>query len=525
MRNPFLVELEFTRAEQAGDPFAFRFAPQEYLLRSAGGGFESGSLNWNQKLLDDLGQARLPGRDPGLLAQLGATLRRFLLPMGWSETEALILEAAAAGRPILLTIRSAAAELFALPWELLLIKSTGQHLGELPTLLLRYEWPETHSLAETRGRLDPGRILLAWSAAGGPVPAEEHRAALVEACRQGHHDFDSERDVLAHASLLRLDQTLRTASQAGAPFAVLHLLCHGAALGKGFGLLLDGEDGAGVGVGVGVDGARLRQLLAPHAGSLRLVVLSACDSGNGGALGNQLGSVAQALHRSGIAAVVASRYPLSLRGSLTLTRTLYEQLLGGLASLEQALLAARQQLATDPEQTEWASLQLYARAADGADTRPLSFRPFRGLLTFQPEHRRFFFGRRREEDEVRDKLQALIRDRRPRFLIVAGASGTGKSSMLLAGVVPRLLSEAEPRWDLARLRPGSDPVRTLEAALATTRRQPRLVCVDQFEESATPRGAPPGRRRHTARLERGWNAAGNRGRGPQVSVALPISAL
>ena len=59
-KEPLCITLEFARAEQAGDPFGFRFAPQPYLLRSANGGFESTTLHWNQELLADLEAARTP---------------------------------------------------------------------------------------------------------------------------------------------------------------------------------------------------------------------------------------------------------------------------------------------------------------------------------------------------------------------------------------------------------------------------------------------------------------------------------
>ena len=48
-----------------------------------------------------------------------------------------LLDAVREGRRVLVSIRSAAAELYALPWELLLIESTGQHIGELPGVLVR----------------------------------------------------------------------------------------------------------------------------------------------------------------------------------------------------------------------------------------------------------------------------------------------------------------------------------------------------------------------------------------------------
>src|SRR5262245_10382152 len=118
--DPRLVKLfvlEFARAEESGDPHAFVFAPQRYLLRGDGGSFESAELSWDAALLAELDALRRPaaGRDPELLQRVGERLRRFLTPMGWPEEEARLLLAVRAGRPVLITIRSAAAELYALP--------------------------------------------------------------------------------------------------------------------------------------------------------------------------------------------------------------------------------------------------------------------------------------------------------------------------------------------------------------------------------------------------------------------------
>lgn len=129
-----------------------------------------------------------------------------------------------------------------------------------------------------------GRILLAWSAAGGAVPAAEHTEAIQKACAQGFYGFVSnpatkDADVLPHASVSRLVRTLEQTRKTGKHIAVLHLLCHGTQTPGSFGLSLDGEDGRTV-----VDGQELRQVLAPFSGMVRLVVLSACDSGNTGEL-------------------------------------------------------------------------------------------------------------------------------------------------------------------------------------------------------------------------------------------------
>lgn len=476
--------LELLRAEQASDPYAFRFAAQEYLLRSPGGGLESARFEWSDALLADLTAVRLPGRDSALAQRIGEVLRRFLATAGWAEREAQILQAVRAEQPVLLTLRFAAAELYALPWELLTIKSTGQHLGELPEVLLRYEWPETQSIAESTPRAVAGRILFAWSAAAGAVPASDHLTQLEAACQKGSHAFDRDQDVLANVSCERLITKLEAARKEQRPISVLHLLCHGAAVGSTYGLAFDSDENQGE--QVVIDGGRLRQLLSPFASMLRLVVLCACDSGNSGALGNQLGSVAQTLHRAGIAAVVASRFPLSVAGSTRLTAELYTQLLQKLASLEDSLRAARQRLAQNPTSLDWASLQLYSRSTDGDDTHPLVFRPFRGLLAFQPEHHRFFFGREDVIDEIEQDLARLTTQAKPRFLVVAGASGTGKSSVVLAGALPRAC-EKNPALRFVILRPGSDPEKTLTDALRgfSDAAGPAWIIVDQFEEIFT----------------------------------------
>lgn len=434
---PLAVTIELARTTATDDPFAFAEGEQGYVVRLEGASFRQVSLEWGPKLYDALLEVRRPGRDPAAVAELGTMLRRFLAEADWSDTEEEIEAAVAAGRGVILTIRSAAAELFVLPFELVAMRVSGQHLGALPGVVLRYAWPETATAAESPApRLDDGRILVAWSAAGGAVPAGDHVRAIATAAAQGGVPFVPERDVLASASLRTLARAL--ADPGAPPVAVLHLLAHGSREGSVHGLTLDdGEGGRTL-----IDPAELRQLLAPHAGRLRLVVLSACDSANSGAFGNALGSLSQTLHRAGIQAVLASRFPLSTEGSRRFTRRLYHELLVRPSSLEDAVRVARTELLARPDELDWAAIQLYARPEDGDDTRPIVVRPYRGLLPFGPEHTRFFFGRDGERRELVDDLAELDRQGKPRFLIVAGASGTGKSSVVLSGTVPDLAGRA-----------------------------------------------------------------------------------
>ena len=58
--------------------------------------------------------------------------------------------------------------------------------------------------------------------------------------------------------------------------------------------------------------------------------------------------------------------------------------------------------------------------------------PYRGLEVFHEEDARFFFGRRAAVQRLVENLKT------GRFLAVVGPSGSGKSSLVRAGPVPRL---------------------------------------------------------------------------------------
>jgi cellulose biosynthesis protein BcsQ len=76
--------------------------------------------------------------------------------------------------------------------------------------------------------------------------------------------------------------------------------------------------------------------------------------------------------------------------------------------------------------------------------------PYRGLAPFYEEHARVFFGRRRQVEQIRERLIDLHARGCP-FLLMLGASGSGKTSLLRAGLVPRLLAPgAVPEVDLWR---------------------------------------------------------------------------
>jgi len=91
--------------------------------------------------------------------------------------------------------------------------------------------------------------------------------------------------------------------------------------------------------------------------------------------------------------------------------------------------------------------------------------PYPGLLAFEAEQAPVFFGQDKAIEKLGERLASLAQ-RAPAALLVLGASGTGKSSLVRAGVLPRLAADRD-RWQLlAPFRPGRMPFTRLRKALA-----------------------------------------------------------
>src|ERR1044071_2555004 len=98
------------------------------------------------------------------------------------------------------------------------------------------------------------------------------------------------------------------------------------------------------------------------------------------------------------------------------------------------------------------------------DQEKLLFNPFPGLRSFDTGENYLFFGRDGQSDEVLTKL------RNSRFVAVVGTSGSGKSSLVRAGLLPALYSghmtNAGSSWRIAIFRPGNSPISNLAKALS-----------------------------------------------------------
>jgi WD40 repeat protein/energy-coupling factor transporter ATP-binding protein EcfA2 len=106
--------------------------------------------------------------------------------------------------------------------------------------------------------------------------------------------------------------------------------------------------------------------------------------------------------------------------------------------------------------------------------------PYRNLAAFTEADAAFFFGRKQVVDELVNSLR-----QEPRFLVIFGPSGSGKSSIVQAGLLPELRLGRVPgsdHWQIMIARPTD---RMLEQVLSHFRQETQkhmVLIIDQFEE-------------------------------------------
>jgi hypothetical protein len=132
-------------------------------------------------------------------------------------------------------------------------------------------------------------------------------------------------------------------------------------------------------------------------------------------------------------------------------------------------------------------IAILAKAARGEEPGPdlqrhldsvrASICPYRGLLHFREEDAPFFFGR----EAAIDKLLETVK-RHP-FVAVVGASGSGKSSVVRAGLVPKLRSDRNTAWETVILVPTDQPLKALARAFLPLL-EPMMGEVDRLAEAA-----------------------------------------
>jgi WD40 repeat protein/serine/threonine protein kinase len=145
----------------------------------------------------------------------------------------------------------------------------------------------------------------------------------------------------------------------------------------------------------------------------------------------------------------------------------------------------------DEDLWDWFRAQIHTSVEERTEEHHEEHAPYRGLDAFGPDDAALFFGREKTIDTFLNRLRMQT------LLTVVGRSGAGKSSFVMAGVIPAL----PPTWRTLIMRPGSAPLATLRARLAAfgiegddlaeaahaeaARNGPLIIVIDQLEELFT----------------------------------------
>ncbi len=127
-----------------------------------------------------------------------------------------------------------------------------------------------------------------------------------------------------------------------------------------------------------------------------------------------------------------------------------------------------------------------AQSARQEDAPAPGIPPYKGLLFFEESDSNLFFGREVLTAYLAGHVINLAMDASTRFLAVVGASGSGKSSLVRAGLAVALKRAG---WDVHIFTPGANPAKALDIQLELDQDDLRseriLILVDQFEETFT----------------------------------------
>jgi WD40 repeat protein len=282
---------------------------------------------------------------------------------------------------------------------------------------------------------------------------------------------------------------------------ILLLICHGALIEGATILWLEGADGTSA----QVPGGDFVQTVTQLRSRPLLIVLATCQSAGSG-YGNMLAALGPRLARAGVAGVLAFQGNVAMATVKRLLPPLFTELRRD-GSIDRALAAARGAIR---QQADWWQALLWLRVRNGqlwqleptgplldvaTDVRGLP-NPYLGLKPFAYDDRGRFAGR---EDVVDASVARLATPgAQQTVLFITGASGSGKSSLAKAGIVPALEAAYAARHiptQRAVMRPGTHPLAALGAALdgLSWPLSGVFAVADpfRFTKPAPPAGTPP----------------------------------
>ena len=171
------------------------------------------------------------------------------------------------------------------------------------------------------------------------------------------------------------------------------------------------------------------------------------------------------MHPTGIPAVVAMQFKVTDSAAIQLAESFYRAVALG-KPVDHALTTARRMVEADEEYNfEWGTPVLFMRSPDGYLFDPQEFKyslkdipecPYKGLAAFQKEDKDNFFGRQKFTKE----LLAVVEEKS--LVALLGNSGSGKSSVVFAGLVPEI---EEKDWLVTSFKPRKDPFYQVAASV------------------------------------------------------------
>jgi hypothetical protein len=208
---------------------------------------------------------------------------------------------------------------------------------------------------------------------GMTVPKKAHIHALRQAMEPWIR-WPRSNDFIKERLRLLVNPSIETIYEACSKtqFTHIHVLAHGTSYEKAgeqrFGLVLcQQHDKNKKEV---VSGKKIAKALQakftdrPGRSQPLMVTLATCDSGNTGSLLIPGGSIAYDLHAEGIPWVFASQFPLTKKGSVKMTETLYPQILQGVDPRQVLYEVRRQLFMTSEMDHDWASMIVFASMPD-----------------------------------------------------------------------------------------------------------------------------------------------------------------
>jgi len=218
----------------------------------------------------------------------------------------------------------------------------------------------------------------------------------------------------------------------------------------------------------GVSLQDLSQWLAKRKDQKKIIWLDCCHSG---ALPNLLSAAPE--NRSACNMLAACREPQAayeLAGRGLLTNALLKAFEEHDGYLDTDLLASAVYRHIDPRWQQpvrsyfGPTIPLIGQRRDAiVAAQRIDTNPYRGLKAFEQEDEALFFGRRTLVQRMVQRLQSAEN----RFLAVVGASGSGKSSLVQAGLLHQLMKVPpdKDRWLVYRMVPGERPFQRLRDTL------------------------------------------------------------